>query len=316
MALKCGVVMDPIGSIKPYKDTTFALLLAAQQEGHELFYMEEPDLWVQDGIAWGAMRKLSLQDQLEDWYTFGETVPQPLHTLDIILMRKDPPFDMDYIYTTYLLELAEKQGTRVINRPQALRDANEKMFATWFPHCMAPTLVTCQLARMRQFLIEQREVIVKPLNGMGGESIYKLTQYDQTTIELLQTMTHQETRYIMLQRYIPEIVNGDKRILLINGEPIPYALARIPKPGAVRANLAAGGEGVGATLTERDHWICRQIGPTLREKGLIFVGIDVIGDYLTEINVTSPTCLREISQAFNIDIAMEVWRCINQKIDK
>ncbi len=303
MSFKLGVVMDPIGTIKPYKDTTLALLLEAQRRGCELHYFELGDLQLRDGAALGRSRRLEVRDNKQAWFTLGEEQLLPLGELDLILMRKDPPFNTEYIYATYLLERAEAAGARVVNKPQSLRDANEKAYAQFFPQCCAPTLVASDMAALRSFAREQGEIVLKPLDGMGGVSVFRLRADDPNLSVVLETLTANGTRYAMAQRYLPEIAQGDKRILLINGEPVPYALARIPQPGETRGNLAAGGRGEGRQLTERDRWICAQLGPALREKGLLFVGLDVIGDYLTEINVTSPTCLRELDKLYELNIA-------------
>ena len=298
-----GVVMDPIGAIKPYKDTTLAMLLAAQARGWALSYMEQPDLYLRDGEARARRRALTVKDDDHDWFKLGPEQDGPLADLDLILMRKDPPFDMESVYTTYILERAEAAGVRVVNRPQALRDANEKAYTAWFPQCCPPTLMTREMGRIRAFLAEHKKIVVNPLEGMGGLLIFVLTEDDPNTSVVLETLTLNETRLTVAQKYLPEIKDGDKRILLIDGEPVPYALARVPAPGESRGNLAAGGKGVGVALTERDRWICKQVAPALREKGLVFVGLDVIGDWLTEINVTSPTCVRELDALYGLDIA-------------
>ncbi len=315
MSIKLGVVMDPIEAINPKKDSTLAMLLAAQARGWQLFYMQQQDLLLRDGQVFANMRPLIVRNDLDDWHTLSEPHLTPLAELDVVLMRKDPPFDMQYIHTTYLLELAEAAGVLVVNRPQSLRDANEKLYTAWFPHCTPATLVSRDMAQLRKFLHEQGDIIVKPLEGMGGTSIFRLTLSDPNISVVLETLTDHGKQYIMAQRYIPEISAGDKRILLIDGKPIPYALARIPAAGESRGNLAAGGRGEGIPLSKRDYWICEQVGPTLKKKGLIFVGIDVIGDYLTEINVTSPTCIRELDQQFSLDIAGELMECIAEKLN-
>jgi glutathione synthase len=309
-----GVVMDPITGINYKKDSTLAMLLAAQQRGWDLFYMQQGDLYLTDGVAYGRMRPLKVFRDEQRWFSLDEPVETPLYELDVILMRKDPPFDMEYIYSTYLLEQAEAAGSLVVNKPQSLRDANEKLFTAWFPQCTAPTLVSSDVGRIRKFLGEQQEIILKPLDGMGGASIFKLALNDPNTSVIMETLTNHSKRYAMAQRYIPEISAGDKRILLIDGEPVPYALARVPAAGELRGNLAAGGRGVGVALSERDLWICSQIGPALRKHGLLFVGIDVIGDYLTEINVTSPTCIRELDKLYNLDIAGQLMDAITGKL--
>ncbi|MDD1612737.1 MAG: glutathione synthase, partial [Methylococcaceae bacterium] len=284
-------------------DTSFAMLLEAQARGWELHYMELNDLFLRNGRAYARTRSLSVQRSQNRWFEFHQEQDLPLDQLDVILMRKDPPFDQEYIYATYLLERAESLGVYVVNKPQSLRDANEKLFTAWFPQCCAETLVAREPERIRQFLHEQGEIILKPLDGMGGTSIFRLCRGDPNLSVILETMTRYNTRYVMAQKYLPEIVDGDKRILLVNGEAVPYALARIPAPGETRGNLAAGGRAEGRELTERDWWIAKQVGPTLKEKGLVFAGIDVIGDTLTEINVTSPTCVQELDREFGLNIA-------------
>ena len=303
MTLRLGVVMDPIGSIILKKDSTFAMLLEAQARGWPLHYMEQEDLFLRDGRACAHMRLLQVRDDPAGWYEFSGEREDPLDALDVILMRKDPPFDTEYIYTTYLLERAEERGVRVVNRPRGLRDANEKLYTAWFPQCCPPTLVCRDAPRLRAFLAEHDAIVLKPLGGMGGASVFRLTAGDPNTNVIIETLTGRGARYAMAQRYLPEVAQGDKRILLIDGEPVPYALARLPAPGEARANLAAGGRGVGVELSERDRWICAQVGPALREKGLTFVGLDVIGDYLTEINVTSPTCVRELDAIYGLNIS-------------
>ncbi len=303
MTLKIGVVMDPIQTIKPYKDTTLAMLLAAQKRGWELQYMELADLSLRDGRAWGRRRPLSVADDNHDWFRLGNSTESPLAELDIILMRKDPPVDSEFTYATHILERAEAEGCLVVNRPQALRDANEKLYTAHFAQCCAPTVVDADANRLKQFIREQGKAVLKPLDGMGGRSIFVLADGDPNTSVVIDTLTEDGRRYAMAQRYLPEISAGDKRILLINGEPVDYALARIPARGETRGNLAAGGRGEGVPLSDRDRWIVDQVAPTLRERGLWFVGLDVIGDYLTEINVTSPTCVRELDAIYGIDIA-------------
>ncbi len=310
MTITLGVVMDPIGDIKFHKDSTLAMLLAAQLRGWELYYMEMGDLYSRDGTAMARMRLLQVFDNPQQWHQLGEAEERPLHTLNVILMRKDPPFDMEYIYATYLLEQAQMGGSLVVNHPRSLRDANEKVFATHFPQCTTPTLISRRQEQLRAFAAEHETVILKPLEGMGGASIFKVSSNDPNTSVILETLTDHGRRYAMAQRFIPEISKGDKRILLIDGEPVPYALARIPASGELRGNLAAGGSGVGVKLSERDYWICNQVAPKLREMGLIFVGIDVIGDYLTEINVTSPTCIRELDELYDLDIASQLMDAI------
>ncbi|MFM8330200.1 MAG: glutathione synthase [Candidatus Methylumidiphilus sp.] len=303
MSLKIGVVMDPIHAININKDTSFALLLEAQRRGHSLSYMELGDLYLRDGRAHARLRALRVARDPARWFEFQGETDAPLDTLDVVLMRKDPPFDQEFLYATHLLECAESRGTRVVNKPSSLRDANEKLFTAWFPQCCAPTLVAREAGRLRAFLHEQGEIVLKPLDGMGGASIFRVGQNDPNLSVILETMTQHNRRFVMAQRYLPEIVDGDTRILVIDGEPVPYCLARIPQAGESRGNLAAGGRAEGRPLTDRDRWIAAQVGPTLREKGLLFVGLDVIGDHLTEINVTSPTCAQELDKQFGLNIA-------------
>ena len=308
--------MDPIQKIKVVKDTTFAMLLEAQSRGWSIHYMEQGDLFLRDGVAMARTRQLAVRDDYNDWFSFGDEATVELGDLDVILMRKDPPFDVEYIYTTYILEQAEDDGAWVINDPAALRDTNEKFAISWFPQCCVPTLVTRNMKQLRDFLAEQGDIVVKPLYGMGGASIFRLGRSDMNTSVVLETMTQHGTRYAMAQKHIPEITQGDKRILLIDGEPVPYALARIPAEGESRGNLAAGGRGVGVELSERDRWICAQVGPTLREMDLVFVGLDVIGDYLTEINVTSPTCVRELDKIYSINICAKLMDVIEAGLNE
>lgn len=314
MTLQIGVVMDPIESINVKKDTTLAMLLAAQQKGWSVQYMTQPDLYFHGGVSRAKVRALTVEDNPKDWFQFGAEQDIELRELDVILMRKDPPFDLDYIYTTYLLEQAHRSGTLVVNNPQSLRDCNEKMFATQFPQCCPALLVSADPERLKAFHVEHEDVIYKPLDGMGGSSIFRAKPEDANLSVIIETLTQHGRRQIMAQRFLPDIVNGDKRILMIDGVPVPYALARIPAIGESRGNLAAGGNGVAQPLSDRDLWICQQVSSTLKEKGLLFVGLDVIGDYLTEINVTSPTCIREIDAAFNLNIAGDLMDTIEQKI--
>lgn len=312
MTIKLGVIMDPIESITPYKDTTLAMLLAAQTKGWEINYMQQRDLFLRDGLVQARMQQLSVYDDNQHWFDTSDLNINTVTNCDVILMRKDPPFNMDYIYTTYLLELVEKSGTLVVNNPQSLRDANEKLFTAWFPEVCPSTLVTCDMDLIKDFLYQQKDIVVKPLDGMGGASIFRLNQNDPNISVTLEIMTEHGQKNIMAQQYIPEITAGDKRIILIDGKPVPYALARIPAKGETRANLATGGTGIAQPLSKRDYQICEHVGKTLRDKGLIFVGLDVIGDYLTEINVTSPTCIREIDAQFNTDIGAEFIECVTK----
>ena len=303
MNIKLGIVMDPIGSINAYKDSSLAMLLAARKRGWELYYMEQSDLFLEDSRCHALLTRLEVRDDNNDWYTLSDTRSAPLDELDVILMRKDPPVDMEYIYTTFLLQRAEAHGVLVVNNPGAIRNASEKLYTAWFPQCGPPTRVSRDMGRLKEFLDEHGDIIVKPLDGMGGASVFRVRKSDPNLNVILETITANGTTSAMAQRYIPEITAGDKRILMINGEPFPHALARIPARGETRGNLAAGGRGEGVDLGKRDLWICEQVGPALRKQGLMFVGLDVIGDYLTEINVTSPTCIRELDSLYNADIA-------------
>lgn len=303
MAIKLGMIMDPIGQINIKKDTSFAMLLEAQSRGWELHYMELGDLFLRNGQAFARTRCLQVQRNAECWHHFLNEQTIALSELDVIIMRKDPPFNQEYVYATYMLEQAEAEGTIVVNKPQSLRDANEKMFTAWFPQCCTDTLVARDPEKIRLFLQEHQQIILKPLDGMGGASIFYVQENDPNLSVILETMTEHGQRFIMAQKYLPDIKYGDKRILLVNGEPVPFCLARIPASGESRGNLAAGGRGEGRPLSARDRWIAEQVGPTLREKGLVFVGIDVIGDYLTEINVTSPTCVQELDTQFGLNIS-------------
>ncbi len=306
--------MDPIGSIRIQKDSSFAMLLAAQARGWELHYMELGDLSLRDGEAFGRTRIVSVRDDPNGWFGLADPRLMTLSDLDVLLMRKDPPMNMEYVYATYLLEQAEHAGCLVVNKPRSLRDANEKLYTAWFPQCSPPTLVSRSKGELLAFLDEQRDVIVKPLGAMGGSSVFRIRRGDPNTHVVLETMTSQETAFTMAQRFIPEISAGDKRILLLDGQPVPYALARIPAEGETRGNLAAGGRGVGVSLNERDRWICDQVSPVLREKGLVFVGLDVIGEYLTEVNVTSPTCIRELDGIYDLDIAGDLMDAIERRL--
>ena len=313
---RIAVLMDPIRSINPAKDSTLAMMLAAQARGAELEYFEQGDLWVRDGVAMARLRPVAVRDDLKDWFTLGEPVVTPLADVDVVLMRKDPPFDTEYIYTTYLLERAEVAGTLVVNRPQGLRDMNEKVYTAWFPDCCAPTLITRNMADMAAFMTEHGRVVCKPLYGMGGRSIFVLDSGDKNANVVFETLTEYGQRYAIAQRYIPDIVQtGDSRILLIDGEPVEYALARIPTAGDNRGNLAAGAKGLGRPLDERDRWLCSRIGPVLRERGMMFVGLDVIGGFVTEINVTSPTGIRELEKQFKLDIAGRFIDAVLARLD-
>ncbi len=312
--LSIAVVMDPIDHIKPAKDTTLAMMLAAQRRGHELHYLGLGDLWLRDGVAIGRARPAEVRDDPHDWYTLGEAAVRPLGGFDAILMRKDPPFDTEYIYATYILERAETAGALVVNRPQGLRDMNEKVYTAWFPECCAPTLITRDMADMHAFLREHGRAVCKPLHGMGGRSIFVLDAGDKNASVVFETLTDYGQRYAIVQRYLPEIVTtGDSRVILVDGEPVPYALARIPSPADNRGNLAAGAKGVGRPLDERDRWLAARIGPALRERGMLFVGLDVIGGYVTEINVTSPTGVRELDRQFGLDVGARLVEAVEKR---
>ena len=308
--------MDPIESIAYKKDTSLAMMDAAQRKGWEIFYMEQKDLALEQGRAFANMCPITVSMDPEKWFEKGVSQWTALSDLDVILMRKDPPFDNEFIYSTYILERAEAEGTLIVNKPQSLRDCNEKVFATAFPQCCPEVLVTQNADRLKAFHQEHGDVIFKPLDGMGGSSIFRLKQDDPNVSVIIETLTNHGTLSIMAQKFIPEIKQGDKRILMIDGEPVSHALARIPAEGETRGNLAAGGTGRTQPLSERDSWIAKQVGPTLKEKGLIFVGLDVIGDYLTEINVTSPTCVREISRDSGQDVAMQLMDAIAKRLEK
>lgn len=309
-----GVVMDPIESLSYHKDTTLALLLAAQNHGYELFYMTQSSLFIDSEGPRGKMSPLRVHADENCWYELGEATLKSLSDLDVILMRKDPPFDSEFIYSTYILEAAERLGTLVVNKPQSLRDCNEKVFATEFPQCTPPLLVSRDEGLLKQFLAEHQEVVYKPLDGMGGTSIFRVKEGDQNLNVIIETLTNYGQNTIMAQKYLPEILSGDKRILVIDGDVVPYCVARIPAAGEFRGNLAVGGRAVVQPLSERDHWIAQQVAPALIEKGLLFVGLDVIGDYLTEINVTSPTCVREIDNAKNTDIGDQLMCAIENRL--
>ncbi|MFN3712281.1 MAG: glutathione synthase [Alcanivoracaceae bacterium] len=310
MTIRLGVVMDPIEKIKPWKDSTFAMLLEARRRGWQVLYMTPGDLYVLDGRSRARVTDLHVIDNHDQWFVKGDSSDLDLTELDIVLMRQDPPFNNEYLYVTYLLEKAEQEGLLVVNRTRSVRDCNEKLFATEFPQCCSPTLVASRADLLRDFVAEHRDVVMKPLDGMGGSNIFRVPADSPNTGVIIEVLTRHGQTPIMAQRYIPEIRQGDKRILMINGEPVPYALARIPREGELRGNLAAGGSGVGRELTDRDRWICQQIGPVLKARGLYFVGLDVIGDYLTEINVTSPTCIRELDEIYGLNIAGQLFDCL------
>ena len=314
---RLGVVMDPIASIKYAKDSTLAMLLAAQARGFELAYLEQGDLSLRDGRAFGRVRPLTVRPDPLSWFTLGEPRTEPLANLQCILMRKDPPFDTEYIYTTYVLERAELEGALVVNRPQGLRDMNEKVYTAWFPQCCAPTLITRNLEDMFAFVREHAKIVCKPLHGMGGRSIFVVERNDKNARVVFETLTDYGQRFAIVQRYIPDIVDtGDSRVLLVDGEPVPYALARIPAGDDHRGNLAAGARGVGRPLNDRDRWLAGEIGPALAARGMLFVGLDVIGGFVTEINVTSPTGIRELDKQFHIDIADLLLQAIERRLGR
>ncbi len=312
--IKLGIVMDPISQINIKKDSSFAMLLQAQARGYEIHYMEMADLYLLEGQARARTKMLQVQQDHTNWYQFNGEQDIALSDLQVILMRKDPPFDTEYIYATYMLERAEDAGTLIINKPQSLRDANEKLYTSWFSQYTPKTLVSRDAGRLKAFYQQEQDVILKPLDGMGGASIFRLKPDDANVSVIIETLTAHGQRYAMAQRFIPEIKDGDKRILVVDGEPVPYCLARIPASGETRGNLAAGGRGEARPLSDSDWAIARAIGPTLKAKGLIFVGLDVIGDKLTEINVTSPTCIREIEAAFPVSITGMLFDAIEQRL--
>jgi glutathione synthase len=314
MEKSLGIVMDPIQSINYLKDTSLSILLAAQQQGFRLFYMEQQDLFLENGVPYAEAQPLRVFDNPDCWHELGGRSAVPLAELTVVLMRKDPPFDSEFIYSTYILEAAEKLGTLVVNKPQSLRDCNEKVFATEFPQCTPPLLVSRRLKRLKGFLQEHHDVVFKPLDGMGGSSIFRVKADDQNLNVILETLTQHGSQTIMAQKYLPEITDGDKRVLIVDGEVVPYCLARIPSASDFRGNLAAGGKGEVRPLSDRDQWIAEQVAPVLVERGLLFVGLDIIGDYLTEINVTSPTCVQEIDRAKNTAIGDKLIAAITRRL--
>ncbi len=312
---KLAVIMDPIEAIKPHKDSSLAMLLEAQNRGWQIHYGQLNDIWLRDGEAFGRLTKLQVADEEANWFELGDVTVTSLGDMDVILMRKDPPFDMEYIVATYVLERAEDHGAVVVNRPRGLRDANEKAFMAWFPNCAPPTLITRSLEQMRSFMNEHGKVVVKPLDMMGGRSVFVTDASDGNHNVILETITHWGARYAMVQKYLPEIASsGDRRIILIDGQPVPHALARIPSAGDHRGNMDAGARTEILPLTDREMWICEQIGPALREKGLLFTGIDVIGDFMTELNVTSPTGIRELERAADVQITEQMFDAIESKL--
>lgn len=312
--LKVGMVMDPIGSITTKKDSSFAMLLEAAQRDTELHYFEQSDLRLVAGEARGRSRRLTVRDDPSDWFEFGAEEDVRLADIDVILMRKDPPFDIEYVYTTYILDRAALGGCLVVNAPQALRDMNEKAYTAWFPEYTPLTLITRSMDDLRAFAAEHSRIVVKPLDGMGGKGIFVVNKGDNNANVIYETLTDYGTRFAIAQIFIPEISEGDKRILLIDGEPVPYALARIPPPDDNRGNLVMGAVGRGQPLSERDLEICGRVGPKLRDAGVIFAGIDVIGDYLTEVNVTSPTGIRELDREFDLNIAGLLFDAIEKRL--
>ncbi len=314
MTTTIGIVMDPINTITIKKDSSFAMLLEAQRRGWTIWYMEMDSLYLENSRPMARARPLEVFDDPEHWYETGEESALQLKDMDAILMRKDPPFDMEYIYATYLLEQAEAGGALVVNHPRALRDANEKLFTSWFPQCTPDTLVSRRHQDFKRFLRKHQDIILKPLGGMGGESIFRIRGGDPNTNVILETLTAKQSRFAMAQKFIPEISAGDKRILVVDGEAVPWALARIPREGETRGNLAAGGSARGVPLSDRDQWIVAQVAPRLKEAGILFAGLDVIGDYLTEINVTSPTCIRELDKLYNLNISGMLMDSIENRL--
>ncbi|NLS12876.1 glutathione synthase [Vibrio sp. SM6] len=312
--IKLGIVMDPIASINIKKDSSFAMLLEAQRRGYEIHYIEMADLHLEQGVAFADTKRLTLFEDAQNWFRFDSEQTIELAELDVVLMRKDPPFDTEFIYATYILERAEECGTLIVNKPQSLRDCNEKLFTAWFPELTPTTLVTRKADKIKAFREQHGDVILKPLDGMGGASIFRVKAGDPNVSVIIETLTNHEQYYAMAQTFVPDISNGDKRILVVDGEPMPYCLARIPAKGETRGNLAAGGRGEARPLSETDLAIANAVAPTLKEKGLIFVGLDVIGDKLTEINVTSPTCIREIEAAYDISITGKLMDAIERRI--
>jgi glutathione synthase len=301
--MKFAFFADPLDGFKTYKDSTYAMMVEAAERGHAIYAFEQKDMALAAGEVTANMKRITLTGDAHDWYRADAAVAMRMSEVDAVVIRKDPPFDMEYIYATYLLELAEKRGARIFNRPDAIRNNNEKLSIGQFPQFTAPTLVTADEARLRDFHAEHKDVILKPLDGMGGAEIFRVKEDGLNLGSIIETLTHRGRRTVMIQRYIPAIVDGDKRVLLIDGQVVPYCLARIPQKGEVRGNLAAGGMGVARPLVDRDREIGETLGPILSSRGLLLVGLDVIGDYLTEINVTSPTCFQEIRQQTGFNVA-------------
>lgn len=311
-----GFIMDPIELITPHKDTSFRLALEAQARGHQLYYFELADLFIDNGTAYGAARQLQVIDQAQDYFKLSEPKILPLGEIDLLIMRKDPPFDIEFVYATHILDLAQRDGALVANRPQSIRDCSEKLYTAWFPEYTADTLVTRNSSQIRDFHKKHQDIILKPLDGMGGASIFRVGQDGVNLGVIIERLTHYGERYAMAQKFLPEITEGDKRILMIHGEPVPYALARIPTGGETRGNLAAGGTGRPQPLSNSDFEIAKAVGPALKEKGLYLVGLDVIGDKITEINVTSPTCMREIEDHYQINIAESFFVGLEQELKR
>jgi len=314
MPRRLGIVMDPIEGINIKKDSSFAMLLEAQHRDWEIFYILVNGLRLHNDHVQADAQSVQLYDDPQKWHELGDKETIDLTSLDVVLMRKDPPFDMEYIYVTYLLELASRQGVLVVNRPDSLRDCNEKLYTAWFPQCCPPTLVSRKLDDYNTFLAEQQNIVIKPLDGMGGKSIFTVHAQDRNRNVVFETLTDHEQRFAIAQRYIPEISEGDKRILLVDGKPVPYALARIPSDQDSRGNLAAGATSKGVEQLDKDQWICQQVGPELSKRGLLFVGLDVIGDYMTEINVTSPTCIRELDALYQLNISSDLFDAIEARL--
>ena len=313
MKLRVAVLMDPIEHVHVEKDSTFAMLLEAQRRGHDLLYLTQKSLALREGVPWAQAAALKVRDDAKHWYSLDPAQWLDLREVDVILERKDPPFDEQFLYDTMVLELAQRAGVLVVNDPQALRDANEKLYALHFPQCIPPTLIARDAAEIKRFVAEMGDVVLKPLDGMGGRSIFRSRRDDPNLNVILETLTDEGRNFAVAQRYLPEISAGDKRVLLINGEPVPYTLARMPQGDEFRGNLARGGKGVGMPISDRERWIAAQVGPELRRRGMIFVGLDVIGDWLTEINVTSPTCIRELDAQFDLNIAGQLFDVIEGK---
>ena len=301
--MKLGVVMDPIETINFKKDSTLAMMIEAQRKGHEIIYITPDSLFINSGISYASSNKMEVRNDPSDWFTKEEEIIIQLSELDSILMRQDPPFNSGYIYNTYVLEMAARQGVNIFNNPRSLRDCNEKVYATEFPQCCTKHLVTSRKDFLTDFVLENKDTVIKPLDGMGGASIFRVKANDPNLNVILETITDHFTEKVMIQEFIPEITEGDKRILIVDGKPMSASIARVPAEGELRGNLAAGASAVAKSLSDRDLWICEEVGPSLVEKGLLLVGLDIIGDYLTEINVTSPTCFKEYKELCDIDVA-------------